>query len=101
MAVQKTKEVGIRKVLGASITNIITLLSKDFLKLVFIASLIAFPIAWVVMNKWLQDYAYRITISWWLYGAAGITILFIALSTVCFHAVRAAVANPVASLRSE
>jgi putative ABC transport system permease protein len=100
-AEQRIKEIGIRKVLGASITGIVTMLSKDFIKLVLIAAVIAFPVAWWAMNAWLKDFAYRISISWWVFVAAGITALIIALLTICFQAVRAAVANPVRSLRSE
>src|SRR5207248_3777359 len=100
-AEQKVKEIGIRKVLGASIRHIVSLLSVDFLKMVVIASVIAFPIAWWAMNKWLQGFAYRISLSWWIFlGAAGIA-LFIALITVSYQSIKAAVANPVKSLRSE
>jgi putative ABC transport system permease protein len=88
-------------VLGASVTNVTSMLSKDFLKLVLIASLISFPVAWWVMNKWLQNFAYRIHISWWIFVTAGITAILIALITVSFQAIKAAVANPVESLRSE
>jgi putative ABC transport system permease protein len=98
---QRTKEIGIRKVLGASVPNVITLLSKDFLSLVIVASIIAFPIAWWVMNRWLQDFVYRISIGWWIFLIAGIIAVIISLLTVSFLAVKAAVANPVNSLRSE
>ena len=98
---QRIKEIGIRKVLGASILSITQLLSKDFIALVIIAFLIATPIGWFAMNKWLQDYAYRITISWWVFIVAGAVALFIALATVSFQAIKAAVANPVKSLRTE
>ncbi|MHA4808641.1 ABC transporter permease [Flavitalea flava] len=100
-AVQRTKEIGIRKVVGASVAGIVTLLSKDFLKLVGIAFLIAAPIAWFVMNKWIQDFAYRTDISWWIFGLAAIGTLSITLITVSFQAVKAAVSNPVKALRSE
>jgi ABC-type antimicrobial peptide transport system permease subunit len=100
-AEQKTKEIGIRKVLGASVPNIIQMLSKDFLNLVLIASLIAFPIAWWAMNKWLQSFAYRVNASWWVFVVAGLLALFIALLTVSFQAIKAAIANPVKSLRTE
>jgi ABC-type antimicrobial peptide transport system permease subunit len=100
-AEQKVKEIGIRKVLGASLQHIVGLLSADFLKMVLIASLIAFPIAWWAMNKWLQDFAYRINLSWWIFLAAGSIALIIALVTISFQAVKAALANPVNSLRSE
>ncbi len=100
-AEQKVKEIGIRKVLGASMQHIVRLLSVDFIKMVVIASIIAFPLAWWAMNKWLQDFAYRINLSWWIFaGATGIALL-IALVTVSFQAIKAAVANPVNSLRSE
>jgi putative ABC transport system permease protein len=101
MAEQRTKEIGIRKVLGASVPNIVQMLSKDFLKLVFISTVIAFPIAWWAMHKWLQDFAYRIDIEWWVFALAGVMALLIALLTVSFQAVKAAVANPVKSLRTE
>ncbi len=100
-AQQRVKEIGIRKVLGASVANITTLLSKDFLRLIFIAFIIASPIAWFVMNKWLQNFVYRITISWWMFIIAGAGAVFIALCTISFQAIKAAVANPVKSLRSE
>ncbi len=100
-AERRIKEIGIRKVLGATVENVVTLLSKDFLKLVLIANLIAWPIAWFALNKWLQDFAYRIDISWWVFILAGITAMVIALLTVSFQAIRAAVSNPVKSLRTE
>ncbi|MEO8116738.1 MAG: FtsX-like permease family protein, partial [Bacteroidota bacterium] len=100
-AEQRTKEIGIRKVLGASVANVTTMLSKDFLRLVLIASLISFPISWWAMNYWLHGFAYRIEISWWIFLVAGCTAIFIALITICFKAIRAAMANPVKSLRSE
>ncbi|PWK77365.1 putative permease [Mucilaginibacter oryzae] len=100
-AEQRVKEIGIRKVLGASIQSIIRLLSADFLKTVLIANLIAFPVAWYLMNKWLQDFAYRIHISWWIFAAAAIAALLVALVTVSIQSIKAALANPVKSLRSE
>ena len=100
-AQQRIKEIGIRKVLGASVTGIVSMLSKDFLKLVFISILIASPIAWWAMNKWLQDFAYKINIGWWIFLLAGSIALFIALITVSFQAIKAAIANPVKSLRTE
>lgn len=98
---QRVKEIGIRKVLGASVNTIVVLLSKDFLKLVLLASIIAFPIAWFAMDSWLQDFAYRINVPWWIFVLAGIIAAIIAFVTISFQAVRAAVANPVKSLRSE
>jgi len=98
---QRTKEIGIRKVLGASVTSINNLLSKDFLKLVFLAIVIASPVAWWAMHNWLQNFAYRITISWWIFAAAGFVAILTAVITVSYHAIRAAIANPVDSLRSE
>ena len=100
-AEQKTKEIGIRKVLGASVTGIVRMLSKDFLKLVLIASVIAFPVAWWAMNKWLMDFEYRVDIGWWVFVVAGITALLIALLTISFQSIKAAIANPVKSLRTE
>ncbi len=101
MAEQRTKEIGIRKVLGATVTQVTQLLSKDFLKLVLIASLIAFPIAWFAMNRWLDHFAYRIDIQWWMFAVAGLAAVAIALLTVSWQAIQAAVANPVDSLRDE
>jgi putative ABC transport system permease protein len=100
-AEQRTKEIGIRKVLGASVTQVTQMLSKEFLKLVLIASLIAFPAAWWAMNKWLQSFAYRINISWWVFLVAALAALLIALFTVSFQAIKAAITNPVQSLRTE
>jgi putative ABC transport system permease protein len=98
---QRTKEVGIRKVMGASIQNVVYILSKDFLVLVIISFVIAAPVSWLIMHHWLQDFAYRIDISWWVFGVAGMLALFIALSTIGYQAIKAAIANPVKSLRSE
>jgi len=101
MAVQRIKEVGIRKVLGASSGNIVYLFSKEFIILIAVAFAIATPIAWYYMNQWLQDYAYRINISWWLFAAGGLVAIIIALATISFQAIKAAMANPVKSLRTE
>jgi len=100
-AEQRTKEIGIRKVLGASVNNIVNMLSKDFLKLVFIAMLIAFPLGWYFMNKWLQDFAYRISIDWKIFLTAGLVAILIAILTVSAQALKAAVASPVDNLRTE
>ncbi len=100
-AFQKTKEIGIRKVLGASIVGITGLLAKDFLKLVFIAIVLAIPLAYYFMHAWLEDFAYRIDIQWWMFALAGVVAVAIAFLTVGFQSVRAALANPVKSLRSE
>lgn len=101
VVVQRTKEIGVRKVLGASVTSIVTLLSKDFLKLVLLAILMASPFAWWAMNSWLQDFAYKITIDWWIFGFAGLVAIGVALITVSFQSIKAALVNPVKSLRSE
>lgn len=101
MAEQRSKEISIRKVLGASVTQVTTLVSKDFLKLVAIAVLLASPIAWWGMHQWLQNFAYQTTISWWIFAVAGVLVLIIALITISFQSIRAAVANPVDSLRGE
>ena len=100
-AEQRTKEIGVRKVLGASVGNVVSLLSKEFLKLVFIAIVIASPITWFVMNKWLQDFAYRTNISWVVFAVTAFIAIGIALLTISFQAIKAALANPVKSLRTE
>jgi putative ABC transport system permease protein len=100
-AERRTKEIGIRKVLGASVTGLTGLMAKEFLQLVTVSCLIAFPVAWWFMNNWLQDYQYRTTIHWWMFALAGLSALLIALITVSFQAIKAAIANPVKSLRSE
>lgn len=100
-AEQRIKEIGVRKVLGASVLNLTALLSKDFLKLVLIANGIAFPLAWWATSRWLQEFAYHIDVEWWVFVVAGISALAIALATVCYQAIKAALMNPVKSLRSE
>jgi putative ABC transport system permease protein len=100
-AERRTKEIGIRKVLGASVQNLAALLSKEFIKLVFISLLLAFPIGWWAMNKWLQDFAYAIHIEWWVFVLAGLSAFVIALTTVSFQAIKSALMNPVKSLRTE
>jgi putative ABC transport system permease protein len=100
-AEQRIKEIGIRKVLGASVVNLTGLLAKNFLRLVLIASLLAFPVAWWAMNNWLEDFPYRVAISWWVFAVTGVVSLLIALITVSFQAVKAALANPVKNLRTE
>jgi putative ABC transport system permease protein len=100
-AEQRTKEIGIRKVLGATVSNIVSMLSKDFLKLVFIASIIAFPVSWLAMHNWLRDFAYRINISWWVFVIAAFVAFLIAFFTISFQAIKAALTNPVKSLRTE
>ncbi len=101
MAERRTKEIGVRKVLGASVSNVVVLLSKDFLRLTLIAIVIAFPVAWYFMNKWLEDFAYRINITWTIFLMAGLSTLIITLVTISFQAIGAAMANPVKSLRTE
>jgi ABC-type antimicrobial peptide transport system permease subunit len=98
---RRSKEIGIRKVLGASVSGLVKLLSKDFLKLVGISILLAIPMAWYGMDNWLQDYAYRIEINWWIFIISGGVALLIAMLTVSFQAIKAALANPVDSLRTE
>lgn len=100
-AEQRSKEIGIRKVLGASVSGLVKLLSKDFLKLVGISILISIPIAWYAIDNWLQDYAYRIEINWWVFVMAGVVAILIAIVTVSFQAIKAAIANPVDSLKTE
>ena len=101
MAEQRVKEIGIRKVLGASVGSVMQLLSKDFVRLVLIAFVIGAPIAWWVMHNWLEDFAYRVNLQWWVFVAAGSIALVIALVTVGVQAIKAALANPVNSLRTE
>jgi putative ABC transport system permease protein len=99
--VNRAKEISIRKVLGASVSTIISLISKDFLKLVLVAIFIATPITWWLMYKWLQDYAYRINIEWWVLGISCIGIIGVAVLTICFQAIKAAISTPMKSLRTE
>ncbi len=101
MAEQRTKEIGVRKVLGATVPSIVSLLSLDFIKLVLIAAIIAFPLSWWAMNSWLEEFAYRINIGWWVFMIAGLSAILIALATVSYQAIKAAIANPVKSLRTE
>jgi len=98
-AEQRRKEIGIRKVLGASVTGVAAVLSKEFLKLIALSFLIGAPIAAWAMNQWLQGFAYRVSISWWMFVVSGLLALFIALATISFQAVKAALANPINSLR--
>jgi putative ABC transport system permease protein len=100
-AEQRSKEIGVRKVLGASVTGIVRLLSTDFLKLVGVALLISVPVSWWAMHKWLEGFAYQVPIQWWMFALSGFLAIFIAFATVSFHTIRAANANPVRSLRSE
>jgi putative ABC transport system permease protein len=98
---QRTKEIGVRKIVGASVGSIVFLLSKDFLKLVGWSFLIAAPLSWYFIDGWLQGFAYRIPVYWWIFAMAGLMALLIALLTVSFQAIKAAVANPIESLRTE
>ena len=100
-AEQRTKEIGIRKVLGASIAGITAMLSLDFIKLVLIAILIALPAGWLLMNQWLREFAYRVNVNWWIMALAAFIALFIALLTIGYQSIKAALSNPVNSLRSE
>jgi len=97
----RTKEIGIRKVIGATVTQIVALLSKDFLKLITVAFIIAIPIAWYAANAWLQNFAYRTALSWWIFLAGGLLMFSIALIILCVRTIKAAIANPVKSLRTE
>jgi len=98
---RKTKEIGIRKVLGASMSNIVALLSGDFLKLVFLAFIIAAPLAWYFVNNWLDNFAYRMDVQWWVFLLVGMIALFITFFTVGIQAIRASISNPVESIRTE
>jgi putative ABC transport system permease protein len=101
IAEQRTREIGIRKVLGASVQGIVGLLSKDFVKLVVISFVIAAPVSWWAMNHWLNNFVYRIPLEWWIIALAGLIALVIALGTVSFQAIKSAIANPVKSLKTE
>jgi putative ABC transport system permease protein len=98
---QRTKEIGIRKVMGASVRHVLFILSKDFLLLVAISFVLAVPVTWWIMHNWLQDFAYRISIQWWVFGIAGLLALLIAVATISLQALKAALSNPVKSLRTE
>jgi putative ABC transport system permease protein len=100
-AQQLTKEIGIRKVMGASVLNIVQLVSRDFLKLVALAAVIALPVSWYAMHRWLSDFAYRISLQWWVFAAAGLVSALIALITMSVRAIQAARVNPIKSLRSD
>ena len=98
---QRTKEFGIRKVLGAGVTDIITITVKDFVLLIILAAIIITPVAWYYMHEWLQNFAYRVQINWWVFAVCGLSVLLITLSVISFQAMRAALANPMTALRSE
>jgi len=98
---QRTKEIGIRKVLGAAVSKIIVLISKEFIILISIAFVVAVPVGYYFIDKWLQDFAYRINIGWWMFALAGVLVIVVALVTMGFQAIKAAIANPVKSLRTE
>jgi putative ABC transport system permease protein len=98
---QRTKEIGIRKALGASVPGIMRMLSKDFLKLILIAAVLTFPVAWWAMHKWLMDFAYRVNIGWWVFVVAAMAAVLIAFIAISFHSIKAAIASPVKSLRTE
>ncbi len=100
-AQQRIKEIGVRKVLGASVTSIVRLLSGDFVKLVVVSIVIATPLTWYLMSRWLNDFAYKISLQWWMFASAGILAVAIAILTVSTHAIRAAMTNPVKSLKTE
>jgi ABC-type antimicrobial peptide transport system permease subunit len=101
IAEQRLKEIGIRKVLGATVSSLFGLLSSEFLLLIVTALLVASPVVWFVMNNWLQSFAYRMPIPWWIFAVAGSLIIFIAMATISFQIIKAAVANPVKSLKNE
>jgi putative ABC transport system permease protein len=100
-AEKRVKEIGIRKVLGASVQQLVQILSTDFLKLVVLALVLAVPLAWLAANKWLENYPYRTSLNWQLFAAAGVLVILVAFVTISFQAIRAAISNPTKSLRSE
>ncbi|HLX90143.1 MAG TPA: FtsX-like permease family protein [Puia sp.] len=100
-AEKRTKEIGIRKVLGASAGRIVAILSSDFLKLVVVSLVISIPVAWIAANKWLENFPYRVELGWWLFASAGLLVILVALITISFQSIKAALANPVKSLRTE
>lgn len=100
-AATRTKEIGIRKLLGASIANLISILSLEFIRLVFVAFLIAAPVAWWWMHRWLEGFAYRTSMSWWVFGASGLLLIIIAMITISAQTMKTAIENPVNSLRAE
>ncbi len=100
-AAQRTKEIGVRKILGASVGSIVAMLSGNFMRLIAVSIVIAFPAAWYMMHKWLQQFQYKVDIDWWVFGLAGIIAICIALVTVSYQSIKAALANPVKSLRTE
>ena len=101
MPAQRTKEIGVRKILGASLASVLSLLSKDFVRLILVSILFAIPVSWFVMDDWLSGFANQINLSWWIFAAPSIMILVIALGTVAFQTIRAGISNPVDSLRHE
>jgi putative ABC transport system permease protein len=100
-AERRVKEIGIRKVLGATVTGIVNMLSIDFFKLIVTAFILSCPLAWIVMSKWLQDFAYRVNLSWWIFLVSGLIASMIGIFAICFQAIKAAIANPVKNLRTE
>jgi putative ABC transport system permease protein len=100
-AIQRTKEIGVRKVLGASVNSILTLVSKDYIILMGVAIIMATPLTWWIMSRWLQDFANRISLSWWIFALPSLLVMFIAFITVSFHTIRVARTNPTTSLRYE
>jgi len=100
-AAQRTKEIGVRKVIGAGALDIVVLLSTDIFKLVALSAIIAMPISWMAMNHWLQGFAYRTDISWWVFAVAGFLAMIVALLTICYQALKAALADPVKNLRAD